>query len=539
MKIIEQMKVRGIIPKAVLYARFSSDNQREESVDAQLRAMQKFCQDNEIIIVGEYVDKAKSATTDDRPEFRRMIEDSKQKQFNIVLVHKLDRFSRNRYDSLRYKSELRSRGVSVISTLEYLDDTPESVIMESLLDGMAEYYSKNLAREVMKGLHENALKCKSNGGRPPFGFKVNKETQTYEIDEYEAQAVRFLFESINQGKSYDYIIRELNRQGYRTRDGNPFGKNLIHEMLKNEKYRGVYVYNRRASKDAKGRYNSHLNKFDDEIIKVEGGMPRIISDELFNNVNQLLGSRRRVRNYSGKKNHAYLLTGKIFCGNCGSSYCGGCRYAGKTRTPYDSYSCSKGKRSAKINCKTREVRREYIEDYVLREILRVVLADERIPGLVKCYQELYAERMDGCDSEQLILKAAIKECEKKINNLVSVMASTGSAALVSALEQQEAEKQRLEAELAAAEHDMKASLLTEEEIAEAYKKARELFLTGDFETKRQLVNLYLDKVLVYSDYVEVYINALPTYIMQRLITKFRNQGSNALIAENLSRGDGT
>ena len=119
------------------------------------------------------------------------------------------------------------------------------------------------------------------------------------------------------------------------------------------------------------------------------------------------------------------------------------------------------------------------------------------------------------------------------------MASTGSAALVSALEQQEAEKQRLEAELAAAEHDMKASLLTEEEIAEAYKKARELFLTGDFETKRQLVNLYLDKVLVYSDYVEVYINALPTYIMQRLITKFRNQGSNALIAENLSRGDGT
>ena len=131
------------------------------------------------------------------------------------------------------------------------------------------------------------------------------------------------------------------------------------------------------------------------------------------------------------------------------------------------------KRNAKVDCKTREVRREYIEDYVLREILRVVLADERIPGLVKCYQELYAERMDGCDGEQLILKAAIKECEKKINNLVSVMASTGSAALVSALEKQEAEKQRLEAELAAAEHDMNASLLTEERVVSGGAAVRE------------------------------------------------------------------
>jgi hypothetical protein len=119
------------------------------------------------------------------------------------------------------------------------------------------------------------------------------------------------------------------------------------------------------------------------------------------------------------------------------------------------------------------------------------------------------------------------------------MASTGSAALVSALEQQEAEKQRLEAELAAAEHDMKASLLTEEEIADAYQKARELFLTGDFETKRQLVNLYLDKVLVYSDYVEVYINALPDYIRQKLIKKFRSEGVYALTAEISGRGDGT
>ena len=162
-KIIEQMKMRGVVPKAVLYARFSSDNQRDESIDAQLRAMTKFCQDNEVVMVGEYVDRAKSATTDDRPEFLRMISDAEQKNFNIVLVHKLDRFARNRFDSSNYRNKLKKQNVSLVSVLENLDDSPESIIMESLLDGMAEYYSKNLAREVRKGNNENALQCKNNG----------------------------------------------------------------------------------------------------------------------------------------------------------------------------------------------------------------------------------------------------------------------------------------------------------------------------------------------------------------------------------------
>lgn len=539
MKLIDQMKARGIVPKAVMYARFSSDNQREESVDAQIRAMKKFCLDNEVAVVGEYIDKARSATTDDRPEFQRMIEDSKLGNFNIVLVHKLDRFSRNRRDSLNYKSKLKCNRVDVVSVLENLDDSPESVIMESLFDGMAEYYSRNLSREVMKGLQENALKCKSNGGRPPFGFRVNKETQTYEIVEEEARAVRFMFESISQGKSYDHIIRELDRQGFKTRDGNPFGKNLIHEMLKNEKYRGVYIYNRRASKDALGKFNSRANKFDDEIIKIEDGMPRIVSDELWQSVNKLMISRKRLKDYSGKKIRAYLLTGKIFCGNCGSTYCGSTRYAGKTKTPYSSYSCSKRQRHSGVDCKTREIRMEYIDDYVLREILRVVLADERIPALVKGYQDAYAERRSDAGDEIKAIRAAIKVCEQKIANIIQVISTTGSPALVNALEALETDKARLECELNSAESNMRSSVLTEEEIRQAYVKARELFLQGDYETKRQLINLYLDKVLVYDDYVEVYINALPDYIRQRLIKKFRSEDHNALVAEISGRGDGT
>ncbi|MFI3327509.1 MAG: recombinase family protein, partial [Clostridia bacterium] len=197
MNSLEKMRSRGIIPRAVLYARFSSDNQREESIDAQLRALEEFCKRNSTVIIEKYCDHAKSATTDDRPEFLRMIADSKQRNFDFVIVHKLDRFSRNRYDSAFYRRELKKNGVDLMSVLEQLDDSPESIILESVLEGMSEYYSKNLSREVMKGMKESALKCRHVGGRPPFGYKVNPETKQYEINEDEIEGVQFIFNGID------------------------------------------------------------------------------------------------------------------------------------------------------------------------------------------------------------------------------------------------------------------------------------------------------------------------------------------------------
>ena len=156
--------------KVALYARFSSDNQRSESIDAQLRAMKAYCEQHKFVVVNTYIDEAKSATTDRRPAFQQMINDSSTHSFNILLVHKLDRFARNRYDSAVYKRELKKNGVTVFSVLENLDDSPESIMMEAVLEGMAEYYSQNLARETMKGLRENALQCKHTGGIPPLGL---------------------------------------------------------------------------------------------------------------------------------------------------------------------------------------------------------------------------------------------------------------------------------------------------------------------------------------------------------------------------------
>lgn len=219
--------------RAVGYARFSSDNQRQESIDAQVRAIREYCSKKNYVLINTYEDAALTGTTDKRDAFLKMIADSKKGSFDVVVVHKLDRFSRDRYDSAYYKRELRKNKVQLNSVLENLDDSPESVIMEAVLEGMAEYYSKNLAREVRKGMKENALKCMSTGGAPPFGYSLTWEKK-FEINELEAEGVRIIFRRILEGKGFDTIIHELNSLGFKTRNGKPFAKNSISSIIRNE-----------------------------------------------------------------------------------------------------------------------------------------------------------------------------------------------------------------------------------------------------------------------------------------------------------------
>lgn len=195
---------------AAAYARFSSNHQRDESIDAQLRAIRDYAKNKGIRIVAEYVDKAFSARSDQRPDFQRMIKDAKEQRFQAVIVHKLDRFSRDRYDSAFYKHELKKCGVKLYSVVENINDEPESVIMESVLEGMAEYYSKNLGRETMKGLKENAYNGKHTGGLAPLGYRVDPVTKRVEIDPNEAGAVRMIFEMAASGAHYPEIVDKLN-----------------------------------------------------------------------------------------------------------------------------------------------------------------------------------------------------------------------------------------------------------------------------------------------------------------------------------------
>jgi site-specific DNA recombinase len=310
------MKIK--ITKGVGYYRFSSDMQREESIEAQQRACREWAARHQIEIVGEYIDRAKSATSDQRPEFQRMIRDAANGTFSTVIVHKLDRFSRNRYDSAHYKHQLKRYGVTLRSVIENIDGSPESVIMESVLEGMAEYYSLNLAREVEKGKRENALKGKHVGGKPPLGYDVDRATMMLVVNAEEAQAVQTIFKMYLDGATYSEIISALNNRGATTKWGGQFGNNSLHSILRNPKYTGVYTYSRSASKDVDGKRNGHAYKEDTEIIRVEGALPVLVSQEDFDRVQEQMTYRQR----KAAKHHAkrtYLLSGKVYCGECGAA----------------------------------------------------------------------------------------------------------------------------------------------------------------------------------------------------------------------------
>ena len=192
--------------RAAAYARYSSDNQRDESIDAQLRAIHKFADENGYQIVREYIDRAKTGTNDRREEFQRMIRDSDDGDFEVVIVHKLDRFARKRYDSAIYRKALEENGVKLVSVLEQFTDSPEGIIFVGMSEAMSEYYSANLSREVKKGQYENAIACKHTGGFAPLGFRVNAELK-YEINDEEAVHVRFIFQSILSGMNYSQISK--------------------------------------------------------------------------------------------------------------------------------------------------------------------------------------------------------------------------------------------------------------------------------------------------------------------------------------------
>ena len=519
MTVVERLRSRGVTPRAVLYARFSSDNQREKSIEAQLRAMHEYCSRNSIVVIHEFCDRAKSATTDDRPEFLKMIAASREGDFDFAIVHKLDRFSRNRYDSAYYKRELKKNGVQLLSVLEQMDDSPESIILESVLEGMSEYYSKNLAREVMKGMRESAMDCRYIGGWIPYGFRVDPQTHRYIINDYEAEAVRMIFRDVADGCGYNVVLNKLNSMGYRTRLGNTFSKETLYEMLRNEKYNGVYVFSRAASKDELGRRNNHLDKPIEDQIRIPGGMPKIVDDETFARVQAILTSRKRHGRRDGKRK--YLLTGMVFCGLCGHRYCGDSMQTGgeKNRSVIGTYFCNNRKNHGAHACSNSNIHQEPLEELVLRKIEEIVFDESRIPGIMQAYREL-CQQEDGTDKEKIrTLRQNLKTVEQKIANIVNIIANTGSAALVTQLTQLEREKELLDVQIQEEERDTKENDLDEEAIRAAFRQAQKMFHSGTLPQMEQIINLYLDKVLVYPDYVEIHLNNVPTNLLNPSQTK--------------------
>ena len=501
--------------RAVVYARFSSDNQRDESIDAQLRAINEYADKNNIKIVNQFIDRAKSATSDKRPEFQNMIKfcEADTTGISMVIVHKLDRFSRDKYDSAKYKHKLKCNGIRVVSVLERLDGSPESVIMESLLEGMAEYYSKNLGREVMKGLKESALKHQTHlGGTPPLGYDVAPD-KTYIINEEEAQAVRIIFDRYVNGYSYSQIIDELNELGYRTkRENKKFGKNSLYSILTNEKYTGVYVFNKTQRKGVNGKRNGHKMKSEDEIIRINGAMPQIIDNDLFQQAQEMIKRRKKAPG-AHKATTFYLLTSLIRCGECGYSYQGNKR-KDKYGNDYISYRC--GCRKQKRDCKNKEIKRDYLEEFVLTELEKHILNDEAIPVLSKALNERLKTKSNDNHEMLTNLRNKLEKVNKEIENILNaIMSGIVNNVLKNKLDELEKVKLNLELkinELSVESDDVVSVDITEDQIRSMFIKFKEFVLTRNLPECKKFISDYVKEVVVYRDHIEVIFNVVFSFV---------------------------
>ena len=487
--------------KAVAYARFSSDNQRDESIDAQLRAINEYAEKNNFEITEQYIDRARSATTSERPEFLRMIKDSANGNFDYIIVHKLDRFSRNRYDSAKYKYDLKKNSVMVVSVLENIDGSPESVILEGVVEAFAEYYSKNLSRETKKGLKENALKGIHNGGVPPLGYCVDPKTKQLIVEPTEAKAVKIIFQNTINGIGYTETIYQLNNLGYKTKAGNSFAKNSLFSILNNEKYTGKFVY---------GKVRETLCSTGEPPLVIENNHEAIISQEDFDKVQSILGNRkhRHPKSNSTLKEH-YLLSGLIRCGCCGASYSGNRHRSSRDKKFHVTYRCGNKHRNTTLACRNKEINKPKLETIVLQLLSDLVFSQEQLDR-VKNEFNAYVNSHEN--DHIALLKTLQKEAaaiDKKKQNLINVIANTGNESLVTALNALETSRAELQYRINSLSTKVNEKKIAEKRIENAFIKAKNMFVSNQLNNAKEIIMLFIKSIVVRETDVVITINETP------------------------------
>ena len=459
----------------VIYARFSSHTQNEQSIEGQLKECKAYAAANGMTIIGEYIDRAMTGTNDNRPDFQKMIRDSERHKFEAVLVYQLDRFARKREDSAIYKARLKRNGVRVISAREPIAQDASGILVEGVLESMAEYYSAELSQKIHRGMDINAEKCLSIGSNPGLGYIVNKD-KTFSVDPEGAAIVREIYERFAAGETKSEIVRDMQRRHVKTALGNEFTMNSLTKMLSNKRYIGYYLYKGTETPD---------------------GMPRILDDELFYRVQILLEKTHAVHTKSHGDGE-YLLTTKLFCGHCKEMMVG---YGGTSKTgkKYHYYAC---KKSRKKECDKKIVGKEYIEDRVIQVCLDL-LTEENCKFIAEKVTEAVSSDRDILPIRNL--KKAIKDADTAIENLWQSLERGETSDLISErIREKQAEKEKYLAELE--KEERKITILTEPQVLAFLDYIRKL-PNNDVNKRRAIINIFVNAIYLYDDRFTVIFNS--------------------------------
>lgn len=463
----------------VIYARYSSDRQTEQSIEGQLRDCREYAQRNDIAIVGTYIDRATTGTNDNREQFQQMLKDSDKKSFDYVLVYKLDRFSRNKYEMAIHRKHLKDNGIKILSAKENIPETPEGVLLESLLEGMNQYYSEELSQKTKRGLRETRIKGNYMGGPINYGYKVVHETTDEQtvakvaVNEDEAPILLHIFEAYAAGNRIPDIVRELNDRGIKNR-GNPFTVNSIYFMLQQKKYTGTYSIH--------GETFTHI-------------YPAIIPKELSQIVRKRIDKNKTGKHVIGVD---YILMGKCFCGYCGRQL----RSAAGTTTDgtiLRYYRCPYSKKDP--NCHNQSVRKEMLESIVTEALTKEIAKPENIALITNKVFELYCAKFAD-DADLRRYENELAATDRAIKNiLAAIEEGIFTPSTKQRLTELEEKKTRIEQAITI-ESAREKSLLTKDDIERYILAAVKLSAKQIIELLVERIDVFADKICIklkYSD----------------------------------------
>lgn len=461
---------------AVIYARYSSHSQRDVSIDQQVKAITEYAAQRKLTVVQVYADRAISGTTDNRPEFKRMIEDAKAEAWQYVIVYSLDRFSRDRFDAITYKQILKSHGIRVLSAMENISEEPTGVILESVLEGLAQYYSMELSQKIRRGLNDNASKCMV-AASIPFGYMKGPDNK-YAINPETAPIVKEIFSRVLKGENYIDIARDLNERGIRTKSKSEWNRSSF-KFLTNERYMGIYIYG---------------------DVRIEGGMPAIVDPETFYAVQAEVERRQNPKGAIVKRrrtNTVYLLTGKAYCDCCKSPLVGKSG-TGRHGGFYTYYAC---KNMLEKNCDLKRVPQEKLEWFVAGVLKKFAMDPELVDLMVDISMKAQEERNNS--SEMTLLRNELKQVESSINNITkAIEMGTISQTLLDRLSDLEKRRDTVKAQIATNEHRDKLDHLSREEMVAIFQLVQE----GEIENKdfqELMFRLLLNSVYVGKETIKI------------------------------------
>lgn len=427
--------------RTVIYARYSAGSgQTDQSIEGQVRECKAYIKKNKLQLVGIYADRHITGRTDQRPEFQKMISDAEAGAFDVLVVYTTDRFSRDKYDSAIYKRKLKDCGVQIRYAAENIPEGPEGILLEALMEGWAQYYSEELSRKILRGMHDTAYKKKSTGSKAPIGYRVGADQQ-YEIDPDVAPHVVHAFEMYLEGATFADISRYFGEHDIRTGRGNLINGNAVRKLLTSKRYIGEY-------------------KWADVVI--EGGMPAIVPEDLFYMVQKKIEKNHKPH----AKSAEYYLSGKLFCGCCGSNY-KGVSGTSKTGEKHYYYKCT-GKDCDVPNLPARD-----FESFIASEVADSLLDPDALDMIV---QKLCEYQKKDAPAAAMEPEKKLARVEKQLDALVyNLSQRPGSDALLNKLDELEAEREELRAEIAISSGDRHPDPLQD---PEALKDGIIAFLSG-------------------------------------------------------------